>query len=469
MAATLATGLFLLGGCSKQLPFAPSSSSKTVTSDDELVLTPYGMLPRSHTFLIEKGYHLFIDRGQVWKRNTATQALVTNLGEIRRPPPGSSIFPMARSRQTVLPKNPSNQRSLVPQTTDWVTFAQWQNTTGNPIVNFSTSWVVPPLPASYDDQTFFIFNGLESAQGFGDILQPVLQYGPSAASMQNTNHWVIANWYVWADGQGNQFAAFSQPAVVNANTALQGVMTSNDGAGGLWTYNSSFTGQNNQLAVAQNDIYFGNENGLPYDQNVQIPAVNQQTWAFITLEAYNKDGYREGFDVPFYYDYPATADVQMTNITMTLQGNLPATLSWAPQPGNQPFWGEYTTVVSNNSTGNGEVDLYYHSAAPEINGSSSYYFNAEREEGGGWIEASPGKLVTVTVYSSGPPGSGNYSTYFYLPSGLFFTNGLSQISCSGSGYSSTSAQFYMPAIGTIDWTGVFNENNQEGGGGVSVN
>ena len=50
-----------------------------------------------------------------------------------------------------------------------------------------------------------------------------------------------------------------------------------------------------------------------------------------------------------------------------------------------------------------------------------------------------------------------------------FSNGLTYLSCSGSGYSSNSAQFTMPATGAIDWTGNFSESNQEGSGGVTVN
>ncbi len=199
-----------------------------------------------------------------------------------------------------------------------------------------------------------------------------------------------------------------------------------------------------------------------------IPFVNQQPWAFVTLEAYNRNGYRAGYDVPFYYDFPADMDVKMTNISLTT-GTSPAALTWSPAVGQNAFWGENAVVVSNNSAGNGEVDLYFHSAGPEINGSSGYSFTAAEKTGGGWLEAAPGRLVTVTVSASGAPGYGPYAQYFYLPSGVTFTNGATQLSCSGTSYCSASAQFYMTSYGTIDWTGVFDEPNTYGGGSVSVN
>ena len=79
----------------------------------------------------------------------------------------------------------------------WIENAQWRNGGSNPIIYFSTKWVVPPAPSASDGQTVFLFNGLQPDNG-AHILQPVLQWGPSAAG--GGNYWSITNWYV--DGQG---------------------------------------------------------------------------------------------------------------------------------------------------------------------------------------------------------------------------------------------------------------------------
>src|SRR5579859_174708 len=90
LAATIVVGLFLLGGCSKQLPLTPSSPANSAVSTEDLVATPAGMLPRSHTFLVEPGYHVFVKNGHVWKRQTGTGKLVKDFGGINRSATGST-------------------------------------------------------------------------------------------------------------------------------------------------------------------------------------------------------------------------------------------------------------------------------------------------------------------------------------------------------------------------------------------
>jgi hypothetical protein len=61
----------------------------------------------------------------------------------------------------------------------WITYASWTNNTGAPISLFSTSWIVPPAPATQSGQTIFLFSGIQNS---GFIYQPVLQWGSSAWS-----------------------------------------------------------------------------------------------------------------------------------------------------------------------------------------------------------------------------------------------------------------------------------------------
>lgn len=55
----------------------------------------------------------------------------------------------------------------------------------------SGTWAVPTAPSHWANQTVFFFPGLEPATG-STIVQPVLQYGPSAAG--GGKFWGIASW-----------------------------------------------------------------------------------------------------------------------------------------------------------------------------------------------------------------------------------------------------------------------------------
>lgn len=57
----------------------------------------------------------------------------------------------------------------------------------------TSTWHVPPNPAQ-NGGTIFFFDGLEPF-GYGAIIQPVLQWGPSAIG--GGNFWGIAPWYVF--------------------------------------------------------------------------------------------------------------------------------------------------------------------------------------------------------------------------------------------------------------------------------
>lgn len=99
----------------------------------------------------------------------------------------------------------------------WVAYADWYNTGKSPISNFVTSWPVPAAPKTYSGQTVFLFNSIEPASG-NAILQPVLQYGVSAAG--GGKYWSIASWYL----VGSQ-TYFTYLTKVQPNQVLNGVIT----------------------------------------------------------------------------------------------------------------------------------------------------------------------------------------------------------------------------------------------------
>jgi hypothetical protein len=80
----------------------------------------------------------------------------------------------------------------------WTIYAYWNNGTGTTISVFKTTWKVPPDPQTTGKQTIFLFNGIQNYGSNFGILQPVLQWGPSAAG--GGQYWSAASWYVTSGG-----------------------------------------------------------------------------------------------------------------------------------------------------------------------------------------------------------------------------------------------------------------------------
>jgi|SRR5271167_4500813 len=92
-----------------------------------------------------------------------------------------------------------------------------------PYSKLSASWTVPPLPTAEDGQTLYLFPGFQDfykRNGSGSILQPVLQYGQSAAG--GDNYWAIASWNCCLDG----FMNYSDLVKVYPGDSILGSITS---------------------------------------------------------------------------------------------------------------------------------------------------------------------------------------------------------------------------------------------------
>ncbi|KAF8310646.1 hypothetical protein DL93DRAFT_1574998 [Clavulina sp. PMI_390] len=134
-----------------------------------------------------------------------------------------------------------------------------QNNGSAPITSFSATWTVPFKPPHPNEgQILFLFNAMEPSTG-DSILQPVLQYGISAAG--GGPYWAIANWY----GVGNLFFHTTLQRV-NSGQILTGEMKlagiSSDGH----SYTSLFRGIGDRLTVT---------------------GAKQLQWATETFEVYN--------------------------------------------------------------------------------------------------------------------------------------------------------------------------------------
>jgi hypothetical protein len=110
---------------------------------------------------------------------------------------------------------------IVPNATvnGWVEYADW-TATQTP-GELATTWRVPDVPASNVGQTLFYFPSFEPAAG-NAIVQPVLQYGVSAAG--GGSYWAIASWWVGPSGA----ARYSSLLPVNSGDTIRGVITTTD-------------------------------------------------------------------------------------------------------------------------------------------------------------------------------------------------------------------------------------------------
>lgn len=291
-----ALSLLVFAACRKETATTPSPETNT---SSDLVITPAGYMPRSSVHFIAPGNHLMVRNGRLQQFETRTGRMIQDFGQV-------TITPTRHAKEAQ----------------GWIAYAWWANT-GTAITRFSTNWIVPGTPADQGNQTLFLFNGMQDGTTASSyIVQPVLQWGPSAAG--GGKFWAVTNWYV----SSNQ-AFFGTLVNVSPGTALQGVMKETAVAGKNYSYNSSFT-------------------GLPLSSSLQVDSVPQAFWAAETLESYN-------VTKPATM-YPPNTDIAMTGIQI-LKGAVNAGISWSPA---QAVAGapQRAVVVSDASPG-GQVDIYF--------------------------------------------------------------------------------------------------------------
>jgi hypothetical protein len=300
-------------------------------NENQGVLTPGGVRPKSKVHRLKPGEIVTGTQGTVNESTVLTPggyrhpSLVHRLGQgegLTREGGVLRKLDLASKKSIALSAPTSNVKPALGS--GWITDGIFTNSTGQPFSSFTTIWRVPAAPASQSGQTIFLFNALmDSAQN--DILQPVLQWGPSSAG--SGNFWQVACWFI--DTSGNAF--YHDPVPVNPGDTLIGVMT--------------LTGQSNNLFSY--DCVF---QGMPAT-NLTIENISQLVVASETLECYA---------IQQCSDYPDAVFTAMTAIDLRITGriggiNIP--ISWGVQ--NRVIdCGQHTAVVSNANPG-GEVDLYY--------------------------------------------------------------------------------------------------------------
>ena len=265
-----------------QPPSTPSERPKRPVrplDTTDVVMTPGGLRPRSLVHILQPGEHVSVEGGHVRIIETATGNVVKDLGAV--------------ATEGEEEAEPSGESEPGLQDKGWIENAQWRNGGTDPIISFTTTWIVPPAPSSSDGQTVYLFNGMQPDSA-AHILQPVLQWGSSAAG--GGNYWSIANWY--ADGQGGP-ATVKTPVQVNPGTVLQGVITCTAQSSSGYNYTCQFI-------------------GYP-SVDITVTDVPELTWAYETLEcdgpyASTVNGVPQFSPLARCSDYPATRLTAMNDI-----------------------------------------------------------------------------------------------------------------------------------------------------------
>jgi hypothetical protein len=201
---------------------------------------------------------------------------------------------------------------------NWVAYAAWKKTPGNPVLLFSADFVVPPLPTD-DFQTIFIFIGL---QNNNHIVQPVLQYGVSGAG--GGAYWSALSFF--AGGQSDP-AKYSSVITVTPGQPLTAVISGTPSGAGTLDYQCYFVGLDGT--------------------QLTIPGVPEMTYCCGTLESYHVAGAA---------DYPASPFAALTNIQVNdAAGNIQVPWSLSPNPGKL---GEHA-VVDRQPGQRDEIELHY--------------------------------------------------------------------------------------------------------------
>lgn len=228
------------------------------------------------------------------------------------------------------------QRPGPPGQANWISCADWTNTTGSPLKSFRANWRVPAAPGTVASQLLYLFNGLEPYDG-STIVQPVLQWGesgPDEDGLQRTgSFWTVACWMV----PGPDGHTYHTPHVrVSEGILLVGRVDLLEQSAGGFEYTCEFAG------IA----------GTAFT----TPALQELSWCALTLEAYElESAVSPPYDLNLASEYPASrTDFQDIDVsTAAGSGNV----RWTVKNLVTGFW-EHTVVVANSGV-NGEFEINY--------------------------------------------------------------------------------------------------------------
>ena len=260
------------------------------------VLTPFGYRDSANVHRVLPNYELSVMDGRIRMQNSTTGDYVDF--------PDTETAP-----QTTAPFTDNG----------WVTYAWWFKQGNAPISYFDTTWSVPPRPSTYNGQTIFQFNSIEPGNG-NAILQPVLQYGQSAAG--GGEYWAVACWYL----RGNKTFVTSLQSV-STDESLTGIIKLLSHKGGKFSYSCQFSGVSGSKLI--------------------VHGTHELIWLTETLEVYG---------VNQCTDFPNTTQSLMYDINVQNRHGYPP-LAWSVTNADT-VCGVQTTVATNGSY-RGAVYIHY--------------------------------------------------------------------------------------------------------------
>ena len=352
----VAAATVLFNGCKKDLITSPKTPTAVpnvqAATNSKMVLFPgRGWVQASQVHLIERGYYLMRQNGHIFKLKKGTNQVVEDFGEVPETKPVNNVNANHTIADNSLHKSGIilNDKSQLPEASgtsnNWATYAQWQNPNhATPINYFSTTWTVPGPPQTIANQSIFLFNGLSDTTSAGDVIQPVLGWGPATGG--GGNFWGISNSYA----AGLTFYAYTAIDTVSSGEVITGVIRYNGQVNGSYNYTSSFIGFADSLILVDGNHYDKSNNIAPF-----IPELNL---AYETLENYSVG---HGGVPQSPNDYPQQDSTRLTAINLKVGSSNP-TLNWTTANSPDAAPGQKTVVNTHNP--NGAVDIYFHAQQP---------------------------------------------------------------------------------------------------------
>lgn len=174
--------------CSWVAPPAFAQTPPAVT----WVHTPGGLVRSDCVHVVPKGARIDVGAGNVYANN----ALVAHYDDCPEPPADSTTPTSALDGGIVPTEGGIIPGTVGPKNYDWIEDGndKVDLPSGYNVTTMYGYWLVPGAPTDNGGQTIFLFIGIEDSSE-NAILQPVLQWGPSAAG--GGAYWAIASWGIF--------------------------------------------------------------------------------------------------------------------------------------------------------------------------------------------------------------------------------------------------------------------------------
>jgi len=256
--------------------FVSCQSASPKRSLDDYVVTPHGLVHRTCVRMIAPGERVHAE-GHVARVDGTREELA----------------PCPHPRLNLHTLEPMS--SVSPTVSGWVEYAISTATTG--LGFLSATWPVPGAPSA-TGATIFFFPGSEPSSG-STILQPVLQYGRSAAG--GGDYWAAASWFCCPKGWTNHSPLIN----VNAGDSILGTMS------------ATCSGASCNWSIVTADQSTGASTILAAD-------------AVVTPFVWNFGGVLEVYGVTACNQYPVSATTTFSNIVLKDRNGHPMTPAWSP-------------------------------------------------------------------------------------------------------------------------------------------